>query len=62
MKILNRAIMVIVLGLIFPGCIRLTGGAGYWHEDAQGEVKSKQVGFDTQNLVDPNHAPGDITV
>lgn len=47
----NKSFALILLMLIFSGCVRLTGKAGYWKqgpEDAEPQVK--QAGFDTANL------------
>ncbi len=46
------SILVVGLMVVFSGCVRLVGGAGYSYrgsEDASPQTKS--VGFDTQNLV-----------
>lgn len=60
---MKNIVFNVVLALMifsFAGCVRLAGGAGYWHTDSEGEVKSKQMGFDTQNLVSGDRAPGSI--
>jgi hypothetical protein len=47
--------------LFSSGCIRVSGGAGYWHKSPdEEETKSKQIGFDTDNVVHPNKTPGSI--
>ncbi len=47
----------------FTGCIRLSGSAGYWHQGPNDEVpKTKQVGFDTQDIVAPDRPKGNITM
>ena len=55
--------LVGVLGLMvltFQGCVRLAGGAGYWHTNAAGETQSKQAGFDTNRLVPDGQSQGSI--
>ncbi len=42
---------LILAGLAVQGCVRVAGNAGYWHSDTEGQVQSKSVGFDTQQLV-----------
>ena len=50
------------MAALFSGCIRLTGGAGYWHKGPEDEQpKVKQVGFDTNDYVPGAPAPGNIT-
>ena len=56
----------LVLGLIlavltFQGCVRFTGGAGYWHTGPEGEVQNKSVGFDTKSLVPGSQASGTVS-
>ncbi|HXV27595.1 MAG TPA: hypothetical protein VD913_01380, partial [bacterium] len=46
---------------VSAGCVRVAGKAGYWHQGAEDEEpKTKQVGFDTQNIVDRDKTPGSI--
>ena len=47
-------LLAIIAGLVFSGCVRVAGTAGYWHSDTEGEGKAKQVGFDTTDFV-PGH-------
>jgi len=47
--------------IFFPGCVRFSGGAGYWHTDSKGEAKGRQVGFDTADYIPGSPAPGSIT-
>ena len=59
-RFLSFFILVI---LFFSGCIRLTGTAGYWKKGSEDESpKSKQVSFDTQDIVQPDRTKGSITV
>ena len=52
--------LIIFLPLVFlSGCIRLVGSAGYTKYKDE-ETQTKQVGFDTDKIVHPNQAPGDI--
>ena len=44
-------LFVTICGLCFMGCVRLTGGAGYWTTSPDREAKAKQASFDTDNLV-----------
>ena len=56
------ASLLLVSCLLFSGCVRVAGKTGYWYKGSEDEeAKAKQVGFDTQDLVDPNRAPGSIT-
>lgn len=51
-----------LLPLLFFGCIRLQGSAGYYKKGPEDESpKARQVGFDTQKLI-PNRTPGSITM
>jgi hypothetical protein len=53
---------LLIFAFLFSGCIRLTGSAGYWKKGSEDEApKSKTVGFDTQDLVDPDRPKGNIT-
>ena len=48
--------------ILLSGCVRITGNAGYWHQGPNDEApKSKQAGFDTNDLVPGAPAPGSIT-
>ena len=45
------------------GCIRLFGKAGYTHQGADDEYpKTKQIGFDTKDLIQRDEPEGNITV
>ena len=62
LNVLSLWSLVFSLWSCFSGCIRLTGTAGYWKQGPQDEApKVKQISLDTQKLVQPNTAPGDIT-
>ena len=55
-------LLSIVYCLCSCGCIRVAGSAGYWHKNPDEEtVKSKQVGFDTEEITHPGKEPGSIT-
>ncbi len=59
----NPAVFVVLFCLctVFSSCVRVAGKAGYWKQGTEDEAPAvKQVGFDTQNLVDRNKAPGSI--
>gem|GEM_PF-4868125 len=43
------------------GCVRASGMAGYWHTGSSGETQTKQVGFDTTNLVPKDKDRRNIT-
>jgi hypothetical protein len=47
---------------IFSGCVRVAGTAGYWHTNEEGGAQTKQVGFDSTNLVSKDKDQGRITV
>lgn len=54
--------LVAVLCTIFlSGCVHVAGTAGYWKAGPEGQLQSKQAGFDTQNLVQKGKTPGSIT-
>ena len=45
------------------GCIRLVGKAGYSYQGPHDKVpKTKQAGFDTQNIVQPDRPRGNISM
>ena len=47
---------------LMSGCIRLTGTAGLWKQDAEDEQPvSHLVGFDTNNLLPPPPDNPDVT-
>lgn len=51
------AVGVLLVLFAFSGCIRISGGAGYWKQGAEDpSAQVKQVGFDTQGLI-PGAAP-----
>ena len=53
-------LLALTLGHI--ACVRFAGGAGVWHQGVEdSEPTSKQISFDTQNLVSKK-TPGNITV
>jgi len=58
----KMALFVVLCAVLMSGCVRLSGGAGYSHTDSEGNVKNKQVGFDTADYVPGSPAPGSITV
>ncbi|OQA56118.1 MAG: hypothetical protein BWY42_01158 [Candidatus Omnitrophica bacterium ADurb.Bin277] len=52
-----------LLAVIFLcGCVRLTGSAGYWKTDPEGETKSKRAAFDTAEFLPGSPHSGSITV
>ena len=54
---------IFALGLLsLSGCVRVSGGAGYWNTGPNGKLKFKQAGFDTEDYVPGSPPPGDITV
>lgn len=61
----SKSILLTVLCLLTSvlciGCIRLSGGAGYYTQKNDEEPQVKKVGFDTANL-NPNRPVGSITV
>ena len=60
--VLGLLSVVCCLWSFFSGCIHLTGTAGYWKQGASDETpKTKQVHFDSNDLVSPNRPKGDIT-
>ena len=56
-------IVFLLMGFVLSGCIRLTGSAGYTKfGGAEGTPKTKQVGFDTNDILYPNQAKGSIDI
>jgi len=66
MKSATLFMTVLTISILFfglTGCVRVSGGAGYWHKGAEDEAPTvKQVGFDTDDLVHPNKTPGSIEI
>jgi len=57
-----RVTLVAVLSVVLlGGCVRVAGGARYWHTDPTGETTAKTAGFDTEDLIPDQSAPGKIT-
>ncbi len=55
--------IALFLSLCFTGCIRFKAGAGYSYQGKDDETPTtKSVGFDTQDIVDPDRPKGNITV
>ena len=52
----------VLLTVFLCGCVRVAGTAGYWHTGQEGQLESKQAGFDTNDLVQKGKTPGSITV
>jgi hypothetical protein len=48
--------------VLFSGCVRVAGGAGYWHTGKDGQTTAKTAGFDTADYVPGSPSPGKITV
>ena len=62
-KLFVTALTIPILLFALTGCIRVSGGAGYWHQGAEDEAPTvKQVGFDTDDVVHPNKTPGSIEI
>lgn len=56
-----KIIPILLLCLAFSGCIRVAGTAGYYKQDSDDlSPKAKQVGFDTQNVVNKFKTPGSV--
>ncbi len=58
---LMMTLCVVLSAVFLGGCVRVAGGAGYWHTDQAGETTAKKAGFDTANLIADHSAPGKIT-
>ncbi len=53
----------LIMAVCAAGCIRLTGGTGVWYQGAEDEApKSKQIGFDTDDLIPQKNPPGNIEI
>lgn len=54
---------VVLLCVVFlNGCVRVAGTAGYWNTGPDGQMESKQAGFDTQKLVSKGKTPRSVTI
>ena len=54
--------LIIVIIVAHVGCIRLSAGAGYSYQGKNDDApKTKSVGFDTQDIIEPGRAKGSIT-
>jgi PBP1b-binding outer membrane lipoprotein LpoB len=62
MRTVKHLLLLAFLILILQGCVRVAGGAGYWHTNPEGGTTAKQVGFDSADYVPGSSAPGKITV
>jgi hypothetical protein len=60
---LGAGFLVISICFFSAGCIRIAGKTGFWYKGSKEEPpKVKQVGFDTQDLVQRDQAPGSIEI
>jgi len=51
----------LLLLLLTSGCVRMTGGAGYWKQGPDdAEPQSKYAGFDTQKMIPQDKSQGSI--
>ena len=63
MRVIGLWSLVFCLWSLVSSCIRLVGTAGYTHQGSVDESpKTKSVSFDTQDVVQPNRAKGNITI
>jgi len=52
---------LLLISVISLGCVRVAGGTGVWYQGPEDEKpKTKTVGFDTQDLLPSDEAPGSI--
>lgn len=49
--------VVLLLSFLLPGCVRVAGTAGSWHANPDGQVESRQAGFDTQKIFSKGEEP-----
>lgn len=62
-KLFLPLLTAMILLPVLSGCIRVKAGAGYAYQGKEDEVpQTKSVGFDTQDIVDPDRPKGNITV
>jgi hypothetical protein len=61
-RLLLFGISAVLCAVLLNGCVHVSGTAGYWHTNKEGETTAKQAGFDTANLVPNYSTPGKITV
>lgn len=57
MKIEQKLLALLFLMVLLSGCVRMSGGAGYWksgEEDEPAELKS--VNFDSNRLIPGNQS------
>ena len=52
--------IAVLLTVFLGGCV--SGSAGYWNTGPDGQLKSKQAGFDTANLVQKDKTLGSVTI
>ena len=52
--------LMIFPALLLSGCVRLTGTAGYWKTDKQGNPDTKRATFDSADFFPGSPAPGSI--
>ena len=61
-RFLLRSLYAVLCTALLSGCVRLSGGAGYWKTEADGNTVAKRASFDTANYVPGSPAPGKVTV
>ena len=54
--------VAVLCAIFLCGCVRVAGGAGYWHTNPEGGTTAKQAGFDTADYVPGHSTPGKITI
>lgn len=59
---MGKVFLLLFLTVFSMGCIRLQGKAGDWYQGANdGLPKGKEIGFDTQDIVQRDRHEGGIT-
>jgi len=59
--LLSLTLFFLLIGVAVSGCVRVAGGTGVWYQGPEDEApKTKTVGFDTQDLIPSDEAPGSI--
>lgn len=57
MKTKHRLLSLLFLLVLLSGCVRMSGGAGYWKSGEEGEpAELKSVNFDSNRLIPGNQS------
>lgn len=60
---ISRVFRLMLIGLVFSGCIRLAGKAGYYHQGPDEDAPQvKEAGFDTAQMFPSSKSTGSIEI